>query len=122
MSGYKLWVSRLAATIAMSASFSSYAEPVSPILGMGLPRCEHLKPADFKADASVGQWFLGYYSGALAMNVSSSHGQSKDEVNEKAEKWETADLLESAKALCANHPDMHLYQVANGVVTMVLGD
>lgn len=39
----------------------------------------------------------------------------------RAEKWSQKNLLESARAYCANSPEKGLYQVADTVVEMVLG-
>lgn len=106
----------------VTAPSISFAQ-VAPIEGIGKPLCRYLQANDFTEQASVGQWLLGYYSGALAMNISFSmaQGQSSD-VPDRAAIWDEEKLLESARAFCVNHPDQPLYRIANMVVTMVLGD
>ncbi len=119
ISGKKVLAVKLLVYFA-TLSFPSFAQ-IAPINGMGMPLCKNLYAVDFKVDAPVGQWLLGYYSGALSMNMSFSLSQGKSsDVPKRAEKWDDESLLETARVNCANHPEKHLYQVANMVVTMVL--
>ena len=95
---------------------------VAPIGGMGRPLCRYLLPVDFKADASVGQWLLGYYSGALAtsMSVSTAQGFPASIVSDRTRNWSDERLLETARDFCANNPDQPLYRAAGVMVSMVL--
>ncbi|MGE8500404.1 MAG: hypothetical protein ACN6O6_23120 [Pseudomonas sp.] len=91
------------------------------VQGIGTSKCEYLTPEDFTTSASVGQWVLGYYSGALNMNIGFALSQGMpDEVTQKAADFDVPTVLESVRAFCVSNPSIRLYQAASGIVTMVL--
>lgn len=110
-------------TVVLIATPFIAAAQIAPVEGIGRVQCKYLEAVDFTTQASIGQWLLGYYSGALAMNMSFSMAQGlKSDIPARSKLWNDENLLESARANCAIYPDLRLYQVANQVVTMVIDD